>query len=867
MIGMLEKLHLVNIKGHKDLTVDFKNESTMILGSNGSGKSTIVESIFYLFFRSLLVKNINELINEDIIETNEETGSIKYLDKAFVEGWFNKNDKKYHLISGIAKTNSSLEVWDDESQLWVEKLNKINDIYLFIQEEIFLGMSAEYFINTIYTQQMGILNLVGKTEGVRQKEFDKLINIENFQIIYDAIGKPYSEFNKMVRTDVIELEDSVKEKESRLIEFKEDLNGFNKEHDELLIQEEKIMLLVKNSQTDLNLLESDFTRYRDAFNSAFDLGNMIKTTDSMLKDKSQSLEKLNQESNIKSIHEESTKLQSKLSIDYKNITLEASKIGNTHERKVNELELMLERLTQDSKTHDMINFYIESLKETDSKIPICDEEIKVSNENISTLMSEKEKIIKEIDDLKKDVSNITQDLTAKNVDLKSILKSYNNKNFNYKDIERYFNGEIEEYNHINSDCVCLYCSSKISKETMQSKIESDKKRYDELSNAVVDFENNLLSKQEELTLLSEQCDEKSNLISKFKTKLDYNLMLKNELSNKINELKVNLDSFRSKLIFPNLEASEIVKKITNTKDELFKIKNNPWLQRIRPYQNVEINDFSNSDIESLIPSIEDYESNNEYYSKLLSLINDYNQKFTLMKNDYDNLLKSRETHVENLSKIYNEFNVQSIDELKVIVTQKEDKIHKLKADFSSVEKDKIHILEQKKNISNFIDVKKRDIKYLEDDIKKIEGILETNKKIQKKLEILNVAKSYFKQDGLAKYIRSFYINKINENMASYIHIFGFDFLPRIDETAGIEKYYKYSGGQKIAIAILMKIVLNFILKNPIKMMILDEPTPYMDQERIEAIKDIVIKIKDIMQVFVITHDTEFMSIDCNKVLM
>jgi exonuclease SbcC len=143
--------------------------------------------------------------------------------------------------------------------------------------------------------------------------------------------------------------------------------------------------------------------------------------------------------------------------------------------------------------------------------------------------------------------------------------------------------------------------------------------------------------------------------------------------------------------------------------------------------------------------------------------------------------------------------------------------------------------------------------------------IKANSEAERKVAMLNTAKAYFKQDGLARTIRKFYIDRINEAMKSYVSLFNFSFLPKIDDTAGIENYNMYSGGQKIAIAILMKLTLNMMLNNPINMLILDEPTPYMDSERIEAIRELVDNIKDKMQVFVITHDVEFMEISCNTI--
>ncbi|NND94538.1 MAG: DNA replication and repair protein RecF [Flavobacteriales bacterium] len=47
---LLQKLHLFNFKNHKDLSLEFCQEINCIVGSNGSGKTNILESIYYLSF-------------------------------------------------------------------------------------------------------------------------------------------------------------------------------------------------------------------------------------------------------------------------------------------------------------------------------------------------------------------------------------------------------------------------------------------------------------------------------------------------------------------------------------------------------------------------------------------------------------------------------------------------------------------------------------------------------------------------------------------------------------------------------------------------------------------------------------------------
>ena len=71
----IKKLNLVNVKIHNEKEFIF-NGSTMILGHNGAGKSTIVESIYYALFRELLVPNVDAMISNNIKKIDKETGKL-----------------------------------------------------------------------------------------------------------------------------------------------------------------------------------------------------------------------------------------------------------------------------------------------------------------------------------------------------------------------------------------------------------------------------------------------------------------------------------------------------------------------------------------------------------------------------------------------------------------------------------------------------------------------------------------------------------------------------------------------------------------------------------------------------------------------
>ena len=293
----------------------------------------------------------------------------------------------------------------------------------------------------------------------------------------------------------------------------------------------------------------------------------------------------------------------------------------------------------------------------------------------------------------------------------------------------------------------------------------------------------------------------------------------------------------------------------------------PELSIIRNYATANVTGANLPDIKKLMISIEEYQNIRNTYDFRSKDFQDKSQKYIQLQESVKSIKEKIDLAFASMSSILKKHGKNDSSELYNHVQIKHGSINQLKVEQGTFQKDLDHIREMSLGKKQMCDKLSSDITYLEQAILGIDAIITKDKMVQEKLAMLNVAKSYFKQDGLAKHIRKFYIDKINISMSSYVHLFNFDFLPQIDETAGIVKYWKYSGGQKIAIAILMKIILNFILKNPVKMMILDEPTPYMDTERVEAIRDLVDRIKNVLQVIVITHDVEFMNIDCNKILM
>ena len=861
---IIEKIRLFNIRQHKDITIDFKNMSTMILGANGSGKSTIVESIYYLLFREILAPNVSVFIN-DGIQTIDSKGNVKYNEKSFIEGWFTHKGISYHLLTGLAKTNSLLEIYKNEE--WVKKSNKIKEIYEYLKNEVLDGMTSEYFINTVYTEQMGILNLVSSSETTRQKEFDKLIDITKFQTIYECLGVPYKALNKLVRNDIPELDSKLTDINLRLSGLKEEESETSRKEQDFNNRVNDLRKIIISVSTEFEDLQVKYNSIYNDYISLNQKNTSLNNTKILLESKKKELNDLTTSVDFESMKTDHEKLIQTIETTYNDIVLKANETLNFFKSEKKTLNDEIERLNYESNLIDNIQFINNGIKDASDQINRLNENLINAKETLKELNSTLDYNKKELSLLEKDISKLKDNIRELTLVNKTILNSYKNENFNFENINKFFNDEIDEYSFENvGDMKCLYCSSIIHQTDMIKRMEDDKSKFLNNLNKISNLDSELLLKYESKELLEETINNLAQECSKEESVINYSSMTVKESTRKISELKIEKEKYLDTLKDESLTKAQILKMINIHKGNLDSIDSLTGLNALYAFKDENITSIHEHNIQDIIADIEKLNDCKTKESQIKNGLLDYSVKEKYIQENittHEASVNEISLEIENILKSYN---IKSVEELYNQSLEMHKSLERKTAEKVDLEKQYAIIDVEYKAMQDKLSNLRNNISYLEKDASKLKKTILKNEKINTLISRLNIAKSYFKQDGLAKHIRKFYIEKINKKMSEYVHLFNFDFLPKIDDTAGIENYHKYSGGQKIAIAILMKIILNFILNNPIKMMILDEPTPYMDAERVEAIKDLIISIKDHLQVITITHDEEFMNIDCNKIM-
>ncbi len=98
---ILSSIYLKNFRSHKDIKLKFSDELNYIVGGNGQGKTSILESIYYL----CTTKGINSKSDTDVLRFNEEefeiSGYYRDLTEDVVRIYYSsKENKKYYFQNG-----------------------------------------------------------------------------------------------------------------------------------------------------------------------------------------------------------------------------------------------------------------------------------------------------------------------------------------------------------------------------------------------------------------------------------------------------------------------------------------------------------------------------------------------------------------------------------------------------------------------------------------------------------------------------------------------------------------------------------------------------------------------------------------------
>jgi len=856
---IIKEIKLKNFLSHKESIIQFKGNVNVIIGHNGAGKSSIIDGIIFGLFRDTIrgIKKQEDILKKGTIAGEDEI-TLSDNNKTFIikrnlaagrtiddnMTMIDENGKKILLSRGAsATTEKIIEILGlDETTL---------------ESTVIIGQGRIEQVFEDLPDTIKKILRIDKIEELREskgvlKEFETRIEgeIKLLDRIEDERKKTENEKKK--KEDEISV---LKERINILMKQKSDLEIRMNELNEKVINEEKKEKKYIQLKSDIERLQNEISKKSAEITEEYNIRRQKLSLE----------EQINSLDQLRKNKEELINLKMKIELK-KN----KEKILTTNMRTLEELK---EKLKKKNENENGYNEYLQTvdilnnLKEKENEY----NRITMQMENIKEQLEKLTSRISNYNVKEDDLSKLDESIEELNRKYEEDQSKKNELNKQYGELQ----GRLNELNRIllNLDEVrgsnCPVCGRELS--------ESHKKQIkDEIKDQIAEInrEKNLLStsidtiseeinnlnkeldrKRKEKDLLNktiseylsikkqiDEMNEKFTQLEEKKRSLTKDHKLYEELNNKVEQLKINYNEY---LKYSDVDEEKI-KTLENESEELKKEINE---------LTVNINEDVYLDIDK---TIKDINGKLKELENIQTLLKTLENKLVLIEDKK----KQLEKDTQELEKLNNEF---------VLLNFNEEEFNKLIQEKENTEKKINQITVEEGQIRGKIEILENDIKSLE---QKLAGYDEELKKKQTLREAYNKVKKLresFSEKNLQAYLMST-VKKIIENKLSEILTkFDLSFTMvelNFNEKNGIYAYTQtgqklhvnmLSGGERVSLAIALRLAIAKSLMNDIGFMIMDEPTVNLDDYRKRELIDIIKSTTEVVpQIIVVTHDEELL---------
>jgi len=208
-----------------------KDQTTLIIGTNGAGKSTILDALtFVLYGKSFRKINKNQLIN-----TTNEKGTV-------VEIEFNVNGTEWKVVRGIKPNN--FEIYKDNE--FLDQSHSAIDQQKWLEQNV-LKMNYKSFTQIVILGSSSFVPFMQLPSSSRREVVEELLDIKIFSSMNSLIKERIRSHKEEIRTFELS-KTSVKDKISMQERFIEEVETTSKSN--IKDKEEKIRSIL-NEENDL----------------------------------------------------------------------------------------------------------------------------------------------------------------------------------------------------------------------------------------------------------------------------------------------------------------------------------------------------------------------------------------------------------------------------------------------------------------------------------------------------------------------------------------------------------------------------------------------------------------------------------------
>ena len=241
---MIKSIELVDFLSHSDTKLEFDNSTTVFVGQNGAGKSSIIDAITFALFGNHTRKNNKSLIRRG---ANQGFAKIK----------FSANGKNYQALRKIDAKGALIAQFSEETggklRTIAEGERKQFDESMTEQIEKTLGIEFEKLKIASIVQQ-GELSTIIKA---KPKEFKELVNaiigIDKLDIALGSMRTVQKEFRTHIQEKLGYDDTQIQLLENKIADYENEFKNAKPKLEQLVIEkkeiEERISKLEKEIQT------------------------------------------------------------------------------------------------------------------------------------------------------------------------------------------------------------------------------------------------------------------------------------------------------------------------------------------------------------------------------------------------------------------------------------------------------------------------------------------------------------------------------------------------------------------------------------------------------------------------------------------
>jgi exonuclease SbcC len=856
----IEKIIVRDFRSHEFTKVTFTPGINLIIGQNGSGKSSLLDAILVGLYWPTKPKDLKK---EDILRVNGKSTEITV--------FFEKDNVRYQLHRNITRGIAFVKYQDGDEWHYATEAGQ-QPVRNWMEKMI----PYDVFVNAIYIRQ-GEIDAILESDESREKVVRKVLGLDKYENAYNNLLEVRKAIDRKINaieeylTAMRNIDEIIEQTQKNLTEVIKGINEISPKIPKLRENAERIkerLYQLDDLLEQLNKVKEERNELEKTLKGvATRINALLESIDERKKKIEELRKKLEKLEEIKPQAKRYKELE-KFQREYSEVKARIEKELKGYEGKLSQIEERLKELLQKEK----------ELKELEEKIGGIEEKLE-SLKRAAEEHEEATRIKKTIETLKNRLSLSEEDIKVlkdeieeakrRRDEIRDRLEKIGEEKGKLRSLSEQRDKAIAEL--MKAEGKCPVCGAELTDKHREELIASYRAEIGEYKAKIRELEEEEKKLRAELVSIEKtlnkerivienegilkQIKEHEEKLAQFNiNELEKKAKEYEELSREKNQLEGKLkgivEELKKKPVFKRMKIS-IEGKIENAKRELQGYENK--LKELGFENESELK----VELEKLRPLYEEYlklldvKEELEKEEKRLSREEKELKVLEKQKHKLEAQLSLLDERVAELEKKYNK---EEHEKLRREYVEAREALTKAETELENLEK-------RKEELSKNLESLQKERENVKNKKKELEELKKAREKVQELREKVRVFKNLLKEDALAKVGE--YASEIFEELTEEKYS-GITVKAKENKVVlgviydGKERELSFlSGGERIALGLAFRLALSLYLAGEIPLLIMDEPTPYLDEERRRRLVDIMERyLRKIPQVIIVSHDEE-----------